>query len=100
MYKIGCAWRPGELEDSDYWTLDIDYVQEERDALKEHGAIIQIHGESLSTCMVRAKFICLTLNDDGFHGVEIFTQLMEMAKVITVERMEFKKGKDDAESDS
>jgi len=97
MYKIGYAWRPGELEDSDYWTLDIDYVQEDRDALKDHGATIQIHGETLSACMVRAKFICLTLNDDGFHGVEIFTQLMELAKVIHIQREEYK---DNAESDS
>jgi len=97
MYKIGYAWRPNELENSDYWTLDIDYVQEERDALKEHGAIIQVHGETLSICMVKAKFICLTLNDDGFHGVEIFTQLMELAKVIHIQREEYK---DDAESDS
>ena len=97
MYKIGYAWRPGALEDSDYWILDIDYVPEDRDALKEHGAIIQVHGETLSACLLRAKFICLTLNDDPFHAVEIFAQLMELAKVIHVEREEYL---DDAESNS
>ena len=68
MYKIGCAWKPGSLDNNDHWTLDIDYECEEKDALKAHGAIIQIHGESLSACMLKGKFICQMLNDDGFHG--------------------------------
>ena len=97
MYKIGYAWRPGTLDDNDYWSLDIDYVQEERDVLQDHDGIMQIHGETLSACLLRAKFICLTLNDDPFHAVEIFAQLMELAKVIHVEREEYL---DDAESNS
>ena len=100
MYKIGCPHRPGELEDSDYWTLDIDYEQEDRDALKPHGAIIQIHGDSLSVCMLKAKFICDLLNVNEFHGAEIFTQLMELAKVMQIQHMESKEGEDDAESNS
>lgn len=90
MYKIGKAWKPGELDkDADHWTLDIDYVKEEKDALQEHGAIIQIHGTSLSICMLKAKFICEMLNEDIFHGCEVFVDLLEMAKAIQVTRMEF-----------
>lgn len=99
MYKIGYAWEPGKLKNSDYWTLDIDYVREERDALTEHGAIIQIHGDSLSACMLRAKLVCDVLNADAVHSAELFVNLMELAKVISVQRMEYK-DEDDAESDS
>lgn len=94
MYKIGYAWEPGELENSDYWTLDIDYEQEEKDALQSHGAIIQINGDSLSACMLRGKLICDLLNNDGVHSVEVFVQLMELAKVISVKRMEYKERED------
>ena len=91
MYKIGKAWKPGEFEEhADHWTLDIDYVKEEKDALQEHGAIIQIHGTSLSICLVKAKFICEMLNDDIFHGCEVFVDLLEMAKMIEAKRFEFK----------
>jgi hypothetical protein len=96
MYKIGYAWKPGELENSDCWTLDIDYVQEEKDTLKDHGAIIQIHGESLSACMLRGRFICDLLNNDEFHSCEIFVQLLELAKVMFDKKQE----SENAESDS
>ena len=95
MYKIGKAWEPGEFQEgTDFWMLDIDYEKEERDALQSHGAIMQIHGESLSACMLRAKLICDLLNEDAVHGVEIFVQLMELAKVISVKRMEYKERED------
>lgn len=91
MYKIGKAWEPGEFDkNADHWTLDIDYVKEDEDALQEHGAIIQIHGTSLSICMLKAKFICEWLNEDVFHGCEVFVDLLEMAKMIEAQRVEFK----------
>jgi len=98
MYKIGKAWEPGEFEEkTDFWTLDIDYEPNEKDALKQHGAIIQIHGETLSACMLRAKFICDLLNVNEFHVAENYVQLMELGKMISIQRSEYK---DDAESDS
>ena len=91
MYKIGKAWEPGEFEEgTDFWTLDIDYVAEERDSLKAHDAIMQIHGTSLSACMLKAKFICEMLNEDIFHSCEVFVDLLEMAKAMEIQRMEFK----------
>ena len=91
MYKIGKAWEPGEFaEGTDFWTLDIDYVAEDEDALRAHDAIMQIHGTSLSICMLKAKFICEMLNEDIFHSCEIFVDLLEMAKMIEAKRFEFK----------
>jgi hypothetical protein len=91
MYKIGKAWEPGEFEETtDYWTLDIDYEKEEKDALRSHGAAIQIHGTSLSICLLKAKFICEMLNEDVFHGCEVFVDLLEMAKMIEAQQVEFK----------
>ncbi len=97
MYKIGYAWEPGELDDGDHWTLDIDYEQEEKDALKSHGSIMQIHGETLSACLFRGKMICDLLNDNIVHGVETYIQFLGLAKAISVQRMEYKE-KEDAES--
>lgn len=95
MYKIGYAWEPGELsKDADYWTLDIDYEQGEKDALQSHGAILQIHGETLSACLLRGKLICDLLNDKTVHGVEMYVQFMGLAKAITVKRMEYKEKED------
>ena len=95
MYKIGYAWEPGELEKgTDFWTLDIDYEPNEKDALSRHGAIIQINGDSLAACLLRGKFICDMLNTKEFHVAENYVQLMELAKYISVRQTEFKETDD------
>lgn len=78
-YNISTAYKPGTLENSDYWTLDIDY-ESENSVVESHGAIMQIHGTSLSACMIKARFICDMLNEDVFKGIEASINLMELAK--------------------
>lgn len=84
MYSIG---RLSEPEDGEtIWTLDIDFDNKNADGENEdgrmcHGAIIVIHGDSPSHCMLKANFICRFLNTEGMKVAEVLVHLMEMAKV-------------------
>lgn len=81
MYKIGLATAP--VGDEVIWTLGIDYHKpEDNYPLLDHGAQIQIHGDSLSTCMVKAQVICDALNSEGIPLIEVLVQLLERSKVL------------------
>ena len=83
-YSIGRLWEPEK--DETIWTLDIDFDNKdefgkEKDGRVNHGAIIIIHGDSPSHCMLKAHYICEVLNSEGMHVAEALTHIMEMAKV-------------------
>ena len=80
MYKIGYATRPSK--DHDLWKLDIDYHDNGEDGRTNHGAIIIVHGNSLSECMVKASWICEIFNHDDIRATELFVRMLEMAKVM------------------
>jgi hypothetical protein len=84
MYSIGKLWKPEK--DETIWTLDIDFDNKDEDGNSTdgrmcHGAIIVIHGDSPSHCMLKANFICKFLNAEGMKVAEVLVHLMEMAKV-------------------
>ena len=83
MYKIGSAIRPDESET--IWALDIDYhkpADDDKYPLIEHGAQIRVHGDSLSSCMIKAHIICEAMNGEGVPLIEVLTQLLEHARVM------------------
>lgn len=81
MYRIGNFWEPTDKNGADYWTLDIDFCDSNDSGRPDHGAIIQIHGESLSQCLLKARFICITLNSEGMSQAEVLVKLLDMATV-------------------
>lgn len=83
-YSIGRLWKPDDGETT--WTLDIDFDNKdefgkEQDGRVNHGAIIVVHGDSPSHCMLKAKFICNMMNSEGMQVAEVLTHVMELAKV-------------------
>jgi len=81
MYKVGNFWKPTEENGHDYWTLDIDFVDTENSGRPEHGALLQIHGESMSQCLLKAKHICIVLNSEGFTTAEVLVKLLDVSKI-------------------
>lgn len=83
-YSIGRLWEPEDGET--IWTLDINFDNKDelgksKDGRVNHGAIIIVHGDSPSHCMLKAHFMCNVLNSEGMQVAEVLTHLMEMAKV-------------------
>ena len=83
-YSIGALTKPDE--DEEIWTLDIDFDNRDDngksiDGRMCHGAIIVIHGDTPSHCMLKAHYICELLNSEGLNIAEVLTTLMEISKV-------------------
>ncbi len=83
MYNVGNFCKPTEENGHDYWTVDIDFNNTDDSGRTDHGAIIQIHGETLSQCMLKAKFVCLLLNTEGMTVAESLVKLLDVAKITT-----------------
>ena len=81
MYKIGSYIKPTEENGYDYWTLDIDFECTDDSGRSDHGGIIQVHGDSLSQCMLKAKFMCLVLNSEGMTMAEVLVKLLDVSKI-------------------
>lgn len=80
VYKIGSYTKPTKENGYDYWTLDIDFETDDS-GRPDHGGIIQIHGETLSQCMLKAKFMCLVLNSGGMTMAEALVKLLDVSRI-------------------
>ena len=80
MYKVGAYTKPTEENGFDYWTLDIDFHSDDSPR-EDHGAVVQVCGESLSQCMLKAKIICMILNSEGMAMAEVLVKLLDMSKI-------------------
>ncbi len=81
MYRIGAHTKPTEENGYDYWTLDIDFHCTDDSGRPDHGGIIQINGDSLSQCLLKAKFACLVLNSEGMTMAEVLIKLLDVSKI-------------------